>query len=82
LGGKLEAFYYAFGDRDIYTIADFPDNVTAAAASMVVTAAGTVWATTVVLITAEEMDEVSRKNPRLLTSRPVPEGRRGQAHEV
>jgi uncharacterized protein with GYD domain len=64
LGGKLEAFYYAFGDRDIYTIADFPDNVTAAAASMVVTAAGTVRATTVVLITAEEMDEVSRKNPQ------------------
>jgi uncharacterized protein with GYD domain len=31
LGGKLETFHYAFGDVDVYVIADLPDKVTAAA---------------------------------------------------
>jgi uncharacterized protein with GYD domain len=39
LGGKLEAFYYAFGESDIYSIVELPDNATAAAASMAVSAA-------------------------------------------
>ena len=34
LGGKMEAFYYAFGDTDVVVIADLPDNVSAAAASV------------------------------------------------
>ena len=29
LGGKLEAFYYAFGDDDLFVIFDLPDNVSA-----------------------------------------------------
>jgi uncharacterized protein with GYD domain len=62
LGGKLEALYYAFGDRDLYTIVELPDNVAAAAASMAVGAAGTARNTTVVLLTPEEIDEVGKKN--------------------
>ena len=31
LGGRVEAFYYAFGDADVYVIVEAPDNVTAAA---------------------------------------------------
>jgi uncharacterized protein with GYD domain len=62
LGGKLEAFYYAFGESDVYSIVEFPDNATAAAASMAVSAAGVGHNTTVVLITPEEMDEVREKN--------------------
>ncbi len=27
LGGKLEVLYYAFGDTDVFAIADMPDNV-------------------------------------------------------
>jgi uncharacterized protein with GYD domain len=30
LGGKLETFYFAFGDVDVYTIVDVLDNITAA----------------------------------------------------
>ena len=26
LGGRLEAFYFAFGDTDVFAIADAPDN--------------------------------------------------------
>ena len=42
LGGKLEAFYYAFGEHDVYAIVDVPDVVTAAAVSLAVNASGTV----------------------------------------
>jgi uncharacterized protein with GYD domain len=62
LGGKLEAFYYAFGESDVYSIIEMPDNAAAAAASMAVSAAGISHNATVVLITPEEMDEVSKKN--------------------
>ena len=34
LGGKMEAFYFAFGDDDAYVIVDAPDNVSVAAASL------------------------------------------------
>jgi uncharacterized protein with GYD domain len=27
MGGKMETFYYAFGDFDVIGIADMPDNV-------------------------------------------------------
>ena len=27
VGGKMEAFYFAFGDTDLYAIMDAPDNV-------------------------------------------------------
>jgi uncharacterized protein with GYD domain len=62
LGGRLEAYYYAFGDRDVYAIAELPDNVAAAAASMAVSAAGAARTTSVILIPPEEMDGVSKKN--------------------
>ena len=62
LGGKLEAFYYAFGEDDLYAIFDAPDNVSAAAASVTVTAAGIGRVTTVVLLTPEEMDQVAQKH--------------------
>jgi len=26
VGGKVEAFYYAFGDTDLFVIGDLPDN--------------------------------------------------------
>jgi uncharacterized protein with GYD domain len=61
LGMRLEAFYYAFGEDDVYAIIDAPDNVTAASSSMAVNAAGTSHVKTVVLITPEEMDEVSKR---------------------
>jgi uncharacterized protein with GYD domain len=63
LGIKLEAFYYAFGEDDVYAIIDAPDNVTVAASAMAVNAAGTSHVKTVVLVTPEEMDEVAKKRP-------------------
>lgn len=61
LNGKLEAFYYAFGDADAYVIVDAPDNVTAAAVSLAVNASGAVTTQTVVLLTPEEIDQAAKK---------------------
>ena len=62
MGGKLEILYFAFGNNDVYAIADVPDNVTAAAVSMAVNASGAVNAKIVVLLTPEELDEASKKS--------------------
>jgi uncharacterized protein with GYD domain len=61
MGGKLESFYYAFGDYDVFGIADMPDNVSSVAFSMMVNASGVVQAKTTVLITPEEIDQATRK---------------------
>ena len=56
LGGKLEAFYYAFGDDDLFAIWDMPDNVTVAAVSIMVNASGVGNAKVTVLLTPEDID--------------------------
>jgi uncharacterized protein with GYD domain len=61
LNGKLEAFYYAFGDADVYLIVDVPDVVTAAALSLAVNQSGAVTLKTRVLMTVEEMDQATKK---------------------
>jgi uncharacterized protein with GYD domain len=60
-GGSLEAMYFAFGDDDVYCIIDAPDNVSVAAASMAIGASGLVKANTVVLLTAEEIDQAAKR---------------------
>ena len=62
IGGDLEAFYFAFGEDDVYAIADLPDNVTAAAVGLAVSGSGSVRTRTVVLLTPEEIDEASKKS--------------------
>jgi uncharacterized protein with GYD domain len=60
-GGKLEAFYFAFGDNDAYVIVDAPDNASVAAMSLTISASGAVNTKTVVLLTPEEIDQASKK---------------------
>lgn len=61
VGGKLETFYFAFGDNDVVGIADMPDNVSIAALSLAVTATGAFNLKTTVLLTPEEVDRAVRK---------------------
>ena len=61
LGGKLEAFYFAFGSSDAYVIADLPDNATAAAMALAVGQSGLASTKTVVLLTVEEADAATKK---------------------
>ncbi|HET7551034.1 MAG TPA: GYD domain-containing protein [Gemmatimonadaceae bacterium] len=60
-GGALEAFYYAFGDADVYIICDIPDVASAAAISMAINASGAVELRTIVLIPPEEIDQATKK---------------------
>jgi uncharacterized protein with GYD domain len=60
-GGKLEALYFAFGDADFDIIADVPDNISAAALSVVANESGFVTSKIIVLLTADEMDQAIKK---------------------
>jgi len=60
LGGRLEGFYFAFGDNDAYVISEGPDNATAAAISLAVTT-GAIRTKTIVLLTPEEVDLAVKK---------------------
>lgn len=60
-GGKLEAFYYAFGAVDAYVIVDLPDSATAAAFALAVSQSGAATLRTVALLTPEEMDAATKK---------------------
>jgi uncharacterized protein with GYD domain len=62
LGGKLEAFYFGFGETDIFVMVDGIDNATAAAFSMGVAATGSLSnVKTTVLLTPEEIDQAGKK---------------------
>lgn len=62
LGGKVESFYFALGEEDVYVIAELPDTVTATAVSLTVNASGVVSLQTVELLTPEQVDEASKKS--------------------
>ena len=61
LGGKLEAFYFAFGDNDVYLIVDVPDTTSGAALTLAVNASGMVKIISVMLMTPEEVDAACKK---------------------
>lgn len=61
VGGTVEAFYYAFGDKDVYIIGDLPDNATATALALKVNASGAATCRTTVLITPQEVDQAVKK---------------------
>jgi uncharacterized protein with GYD domain len=61
MGGKMEAFYYAYGDADAFVIVDMPNAIDGLAVSMAVNASGAVRISTVPLITPEEVDAAAKK---------------------
>lgn len=61
IGGKLESFYYAFGEDDVVGVIDFPDNVSATAFALMINGSGMVKLKTSVLITPEEVDQAAKK---------------------
>jgi uncharacterized protein with GYD domain len=56
LGGRVEVFYFVFGDRDAVIIGELPDNASAAALALRVNAAGVTTCKTTVLLTPQEID--------------------------
>jgi uncharacterized protein with GYD domain len=62
LGGKVEAFYFAYGECDAYLIVDVADEATALGLSLAVNASGAVTLQLVPLITAAQMDAAIKKS--------------------
>ena len=62
VGGKLESFYFAFGERDAYVVVELPDNESAAAVALTVNAAGGATVKTVVLLTPDEVDAAAKRS--------------------
>jgi uncharacterized protein with GYD domain len=62
MGGTLEAIYFAFGDEDVFSIVDMPDNVSATAIALAITGSGAARIKTVVLLTPEEVDQATKKS--------------------
>src|SRR5882672_12770876 len=61
-GGKLIAFYFAFGDSDVVGITEFPDHATAVAVSLAVNSAGVVNLHTTPLLSPEELDAGAKQS--------------------
>jgi uncharacterized protein with GYD domain len=62
VGGQLESFHFAFGDRDALVIVELPDNESAAALALAVNASGGATVRTVVLLTPEEVDAAAKRS--------------------
>ena len=60
LGGHVESFDFAFGDRDAIVICEVPNHVAAAAIALAVGASGMASAKTTVLLTPEEIDRAAQ----------------------
>jgi len=59
LGGKVEAFYFAYGEYDAYLIIEI-DESAGLALSLAVNASGAVTIQLVPLITAKQMDDAAK----------------------
>jgi uncharacterized protein with GYD domain len=63
LGGKLEAFYFAFGEVDVYAIVEVPDEKAALAASIAANQTGVSSARFIPLISPETVDAAAKIAP-------------------
>ena len=61
MGGSVEGLYYAFGETDLYIIADLPDDATATAVSLNIANAGALTIRATVLIPPETVDVAVKK---------------------
>ena len=61
VGGEVECLYFEFGDRDVLSIVDLPDDEAAAAVSLIANASGGVATQVTVLLTPEQVDQASNR---------------------
>ena len=61
LGGRLEGFYFAVGESDVFVVADGLDNTTAAAVALAIGSTGAVRQHTHVLLSPEEIDQACKQ---------------------
>ena len=63
VGGRLDAYYFAFGEDSYYVVCDLPNDEAAAACAMTVAASGAVSNSTVKLLTPEQVDAAVKLSP-------------------
>ncbi len=61
VGGSVDCFYYAFGADDVVGIADFPDDASATAVSLMINSTGAVKLKLTPLMTVEDIDAAASK---------------------
>ena len=61
MGGKLETFYYTFGERDVIAIYSAPDEISALALAMAVNQSGKVSIRTTPLLSVEDVDRAAKQ---------------------
>lgn len=62
MGGSIASFDFAFGDTDVFVITEMPDQITAASVATAISASGAVNIETVVLLSAEDVDQAIAKH--------------------
>jgi uncharacterized protein with GYD domain len=62
-GGKMESFYFAFGDADVYVIAELPSDEAAAGLALSINRSGSTKIRTIVLLTPEQVDAAAKMAP-------------------
>lgn len=73
-GGTLDALYFVLGSDDFVLLSTFPDNTSAAAASLVAAASGALNARTSALLTPEEADAAAETARKVASSYRPPGG--------
>ena len=63
VGGKLEFWYFDYGESTAYSVIDYPDDIAAATAQLSANAAGFARVRIRPLLSAEEMDKAVEKFP-------------------
>jgi uncharacterized protein with GYD domain len=63
IGGKLEFWFFDYGESTAYSVIDYPDEIAAATAQLSTNAAGFARVTIRPLLSAEEMDKAVAKMP-------------------
>ncbi|MEK6190756.1 MAG: GYD domain-containing protein [Chloroflexota bacterium] len=63
VGGTLESLYWGFGKDDFYATVELPSHAAAAAASLAISASGSVNVRSIPLMTAEDIDAATKLSP-------------------
>jgi uncharacterized protein with GYD domain len=63
VGGSIDCMYYAFGETDLYVIADLPDAASATALSLMINSTGALTVSLTPLMTVEDLDAAMTKSP-------------------
>jgi uncharacterized protein with GYD domain len=63
MGGSIESFYFAFGDADVYVIAELPSDEAATGLALSINQSAATRIKTVVLLTPEQVDAAAKMVP-------------------